>query len=89
MQVRANDHGLFHTIRLPPGRSLSLADLDSGFKGAYRQKADALPEIADCVRTMARLQYQMYAEHSHSLLIVCQGLDAAGKDGTIRRVFTA
>src|SRR5258708_1795948 len=37
---------------------------------------------------MARLQYQMYAEHEHSLLIVLQGLDASGKDGTIRRVFT-
>jgi len=30
----------------------------------------------------------MYAENKHSLLIVLQGLDAAGKDGTVRHVFT-
>ena len=30
----------------------------------------------------------MYAEHKRSLLIVLQGRDAAGKDGTIRHVFS-
>jgi PPK2 family polyphosphate:nucleotide phosphotransferase len=73
---------------VPPESKLSLADIDPGYKGSYRQKTEALAEIEDCVRKMAHLQYQMYAEHEHSLLIVLQGLDASGKDGTIRRVFT-
>jgi PPK2 family polyphosphate:nucleotide phosphotransferase len=37
---------------------------------------------------MDRLQYLLYADGSRSLLIVLQGLDAAGKDGTIRHLFT-
>jgi PPK2 family polyphosphate:nucleotide phosphotransferase len=37
---------------------------------------------------MAQLQYRMYAENKHSLLIVLQGLDAAGKDGVVRHVLT-
>jgi PPK2 family polyphosphate:nucleotide phosphotransferase len=73
---------------VPSGSNLSLADLDPAYKGSYRQKADAWPEIEACVAKMDCLQYQMFAEHEHSLLIVLQGLDASGKDGTIRRVLS-
>ena len=37
---------------------------------------------------MAQLQYLMHAERKHSLLVVLQGLDAAGKDGVVRHIFT-
>jgi PPK2 family polyphosphate:nucleotide phosphotransferase len=37
---------------------------------------------------MEQLQYLMYAEGKHALLIVLQGLDAAGKDGVVRHVLT-
>ncbi len=37
---------------------------------------------------MEELQYRMYAGNKHSLLIVLQGLDAAGKDGVVRHVLT-
>lgn len=33
------------------------------------------------------LQYLMYAENKHSLLVILQGLDGSGKDGLIRNVF--
>ena len=36
---------------------------------------------------IADLQHKLYAEHSRSVLIVLQAMDAAGKDSTIRRVF--
>ena len=35
------------------------------------------------------LQYHLYADNSKSLLIVLQGIDAGGKDGAVRNVFTA
>ena len=38
---------------------------------------------------MANAQYLLYADGSQSLLVVLQGLDAAGKDGVVRHVFTA
>jgi PPK2 family polyphosphate:nucleotide phosphotransferase len=37
---------------------------------------------------MDALEYLLYAEHRHSLLVILQGLDAAGKDGVIRHVLT-
>jgi PPK2 family polyphosphate:nucleotide phosphotransferase len=48
----------------------------------------ALPEIQAHVQKMDQLQYLMYAEKKHSLLIVLQGLDAGGKDGVVRHVIT-
>lgn len=33
------------------------------------------------------LQHKMYAENKQSLLVVLQGMDASGKDGTVKRVF--
>ena len=53
--------------------------------GVLTEKAaiKATESIAKKIRT---LQYQLYAENKQSLLIVLQGLDAAGKDGTIKHV---
>jgi PPK2 family polyphosphate:nucleotide phosphotransferase len=44
-------------------------------------------ELATLRTRLERLQELLYAEHKHALLIVLQGMDASGKDGTIRRVF--
>jgi PPK2 family polyphosphate:nucleotide phosphotransferase len=41
------------------------------------------------LQALEDLQYQLYADSSKSLLIVLQGIDAGGKDGAIRNVFTA
>ena len=38
---------------------------------------------------LAHEQNLLYAEHKHSILVVLQALDAGGKDGTIKHVFTA
>jgi polyphosphate kinase 2 (PPK2 family) len=38
---------------------------------------------------MSELQYRMYVEKKTSLLIILQGMDTSGKDGTIRHVITA
>lgn len=39
--------------------------------------------------SLEELQYHLYADSTKSLLIVLQGIDAAGKDGVVRKVFTA
>jgi len=38
---------------------------------------------------MFKFQNILYAERKHSLLIILQGMDASGKDGTIRHVFSS
>ena len=62
-----------------PGAKFKLADIDPGYKGKHESHQSALPEIARHVENLAHLQYKLYAEGKRSLLIVLQGLDAAGK----------
>jgi polyphosphate kinase 2 (PPK2 family) len=45
-------------------------------------------EMARDIQQLDRLQYLLYADVCQSLLIVLQALDAAGKDGVIRHLFS-
>src|SRR2546423_6219410 len=71
-----------------PGSKIRLKHFDPGYHGKHKSRKSALPEIQENVQKIDELQYLLYAENTHSLLIVLQGLDAAGKDGTVRHVFT-
>jgi PPK2 family polyphosphate:nucleotide phosphotransferase len=71
-----------------PDSNIRLKHFDSGYHGKHESHKSALPEIQEHVQKMEELQYLMYAENKHSLLIVLQGLDAAGKDGVVRHVLS-
>ena len=71
-----------------PGSKIRLKHFDPGYHGKHESHKSALPEIQENRQKMEDLQYLMYAENKHSLLIVLQGLDAAGKDGVVRHVLT-
>ncbi len=62
--------------------------MDSRFHGKYETHEGALPEIEKHLKKIDDLQYLMYSENKHSLLIILQRLNAAGKDGVIRHVLT-
>ncbi len=70
-----------------PGSKVHLAKIDPSYSGRHGSHETAAPEIREQVERMDRLQYLLYADASQSLLIVLQGLDAAGKDGVIRHLF--
>ena len=71
-----------------PGAKIRLKHFDPGYRGKHESHKSALLEIQENLQKMDQLQYRMYAENKHSLLIVLQGLDAAGKDGVVRHVLT-
>lgn len=50
-------------------------------------KEAASRELASLLEELSSLQERLYAEGRRSVLLVLQGLDASGKDGTIRAVF--
>ncbi len=51
-------------------------------------KQDKKAELVDIIEELDELQNMLYAEDKHSVLIVLQGMDASGKDGLIREVFS-
>ena len=69
-----------------PGSKIKLRDINPDVHGKHESQEAALPEIQAHLQKLDKLQYLMYAEKKHSLLIVLQGLDAAGKDGVVRHV---
>ncbi len=71
-----------------PGSKVRLGKIDPAYAGKHESHESAVEETAKQVERMSRLQYLLYADARQSLLIVLQGLDAAGKDGTIRHLFT-
>lgn len=71
-----------------PGAKLRLDKVDPSYSGKHETHKTAVEETAKDVARMDRLQYLLYADASRSLLIVLQGLDAAGKDGAIRHLFS-
>jgi PPK2 family polyphosphate:nucleotide phosphotransferase len=77
---------LIEPLRVPPGSSVRLSrDHDPGYTGKVaRAKADAL--LADGVELLAEYQDRLAAQDRFGVLLVLQGLDASGKDGTIKHV---
>ncbi len=71
-----------------PGAKVRLAKIDPAFSGAHGSHEEALPHIAESVARMDELQALLYADASQSLLVVLQALDAAGKDGVVRHLFS-
>jgi len=71
-----------------PGAKVRLSKIDASYTGKHETHEKALPEIQKHVERIDKLQYLLYADGNQSLLVVLQALDAAGKDGTIRHVFS-
>ena len=75
-------------LRVNPARGFSLAKIDpSGTPGI--SKKDAKAQRKRDRGQLRALQERLYAEGKRSLLVVLQGTDTSGKDGTIIHVFGA
>ena len=75
-------------LRIDPGSRVSLGAIDPNETHGYDKGSAASIAAADVDRLTA-IQDVIWAEHRHRVLIVLQGIDASGKDGTIRHVLSA
>ena len=89
MIPRGNCVNYYEEFRVTPASKVTLSKVDASYKGEHKNHKSALVEIEKYNQKIRELQYLMYAEHKHSLLICLQGRDAAGKDGTINHVLGA
>jgi PPK2 family polyphosphate:nucleotide phosphotransferase len=72
-----------------PGAKLKLKKIDPSYKGKHESQEAAKQETETFRKKLADQQTLLYAENKHAILVVLQALDAGGKDGTIKHVFTA
>jgi PPK2 family polyphosphate:nucleotide phosphotransferase len=74
--------------RVPPGSPVHLGEWDPNDSGEFDgDKQDAKKWLGELNLELEGLQELLYAEHKRRVLIVLQGMDTSGKDGTISHVF--
>jgi PPK2 family polyphosphate:nucleotide phosphotransferase len=71
-----------------PHSDIDLSDCDPGYTAGLT-KEQAKEERKALEDRLEQLQEKLYAQSTQAVLIVLQGMDAAGKDGTIKKVFDA
>ncbi len=76
-------------VRVSPGDLRALSDETALGKEVLPSKDDAEPRTEEDAAAINGLQDRLYAEQRRALLVVLQGMDTSGKDGTVRGVFNA
>jgi len=66
----------------------SISGAKTKIKDFYEDKEDYEISLADLTKQMDELQSMMYAHNRYGLLVIFQAMDAAGKDGTLKAVFS-
>ena len=79
---------MIRALRVEPGKPAGLAARDPGDRLGLGGKEAGLERLAALIARIGLLHDRLAAEGTRSVLLVLQGLDASGKDGTVRHVLT-
>jgi PPK2 family polyphosphate:nucleotide phosphotransferase len=67
-------------------KKIKLKEIDTRAPQDWDKK-ETKEKLEGIIAELDELQNLLYAESKHALLVVIQGMDASGKDGTVRNVF--
>jgi len=70
------------------GEKFRLKDYDSADTNGLKHKKQAGETLENSVRLLSEFQEKLYAQDRWALLLIFQGMDAAGKDGVIKHVMS-
>jgi len=79
---------LVKSLQVAPGDKINLNDYDPDETFGLKNDETSQKMVQKLVARLADLQYLLYASKEYSLLIILQGMDCSGKDGTIRQVMS-
>jgi PPK2 family polyphosphate:nucleotide phosphotransferase len=85
---RARTAAKYQIMLVKPGTKVSLKKYDPNDSGHYRHHDEAEQRLHDQLDELNKLQYLLYAERKRAVLIILQGMDTSGKDGTIHHVMS-
>ncbi|HXX78159.1 MAG TPA: PPK2 family polyphosphate kinase [Ktedonobacteraceae bacterium] len=74
--------------KIENGKKVRIKDYDPGFSGSHTDRDSADLELQALSNELNELQELLAAAQKNSLLVVLQGMDTSGKDGTIRHVLS-
>jgi len=79
---------LLRDLHAEPDRPFRISRVNTSATPDCKNKDEALQRLEKNLDRLSVLQYLLYAEGKRSVLVVLQGIDAGGKDGTIRNVMS-
>ena len=82
-------HSIIAKLQIKPGARVKLNERDPRDSSLFGDEQETKAATAALAEDIDVLQDRLYAEGSRALLVVLQGTDTSGKDGTIRGVFNA
>jgi PPK2 family polyphosphate:nucleotide phosphotransferase len=85
--MRKTDMSFVEEFLVKPGKSVDLSKYDPRDTGPFGDKEKTKAQTAEDAVAIDALQNILYAEGKRALLVVLQGIDGSGKDGTVRAVF--
>jgi PPK2 family polyphosphate:nucleotide phosphotransferase len=85
VNIRSND---FRVHPVKPGKDFKLSDYRTVIKPYCKSKKQYRKTLESHVAELSALQQLHYASNRYALLVIFQGIDAAGKDGAIRHVMS-
>lgn len=74
-------------VRVEPGKKSKLRERNCDGADLFPEREAAEDALKDCAKAIDVLQDRLWAERSRALLVILQGIDTSGKDGTVRGVF--
>lgn len=78
---------MHYVWKIDKGDHVTLSDFDPDYTGKDLDKDSGEEELKKLGAKISELQEMLSAAHQHSVLMILQGTDTSGKDGTIRHVF--
>ncbi len=82
MSIQSDD------FRVGPGETVDLDKWPTKVDRYYKSKKRYRKDLRSQVKALSSLQRLHYASNRYALLVIFQGMDAAGKDGAIRHVMS-
>ena len=80
---------LIGRLQVKPGERIKLKERDPRDSSMFAGQEETKAATAALAKEIDALQDRLYAEGARALLVILQGTDTSGKDGTIRGVFNA
>jgi PPK2 family polyphosphate:nucleotide phosphotransferase len=80
--------GLLDRLRVEPGKPADLVGRNPAGRLGFGAKDEGRARVEELQAQLEALHTRLWAEARRSVVLVLQGMDASGKDGTIRRVLS-
>jgi PPK2 family polyphosphate:nucleotide phosphotransferase len=71
-----------------PNTKINLKDYDPTYNKGFEDEDEARKHLKKDIKRLRKLQDKLYAHNKHSVLLIFQAMDAAGKDSAIKRIMS-